>query len=107
MIHRLVLPDAKQINHINGNGLDNRRENLRSVTSAENHRNSRKRTRATSQFKGVHWLVQGKKWRAMIYVNGKQRHLGCFARETDAALAYDVAARKHFGEFARPNLTNR
>jgi len=93
-----LLPD-----HKNGNGLDNRRENLRACTKTENQRNQRK-TRGTSVFKGVHWKEERGNWIAQIQVNHKNFHLGCFTSEIAAALAYDEAAKLHFGEFAKTNF---
>jgi hypothetical protein len=108
-MHRQILGTGpgEQTDHKNGDGLDNRRENLRFCTSAENLRNSRKYRRkggATSRYKGVSWHRRGGKWQACVQVGGKGRHLGHFADERAAALAYDRAAVEHFGEFARPNF---
>ena len=63
-----------------------------------------KKTRGKSRFKGVHWFKPLQKWRAQIIVNYRQITLGTFVVEEDAARAYDAAAHKHFGEFARPNF---
>lgn len=90
--------------HINGNGLDNRRANLREATHAENCRNRRKGSRNTSGFIGVSWHTQRGKWRAQIKVQGRTRSLGMFLDPEDAARAYDAAAREHFGEFAAQNF---
>lgn len=84
--------------------VDNRRENLRLCTRSENNRNTSKRSHAkSSQMKGVRRLRAGG-WVARIVVDRKEIHLGCFPTELEAALAYDAAARHHFGEFARLNL---
>ncbi len=99
-IHRLIMgvtDPSIYVDHRNHNTLDNRRDNLRIATPTQNQANAGKRN-GTSQYKGVSRL--GKKWRAMIRINGKHIHLGCFANELDAALTYQQAARKHFGEFA-------
>lgn len=96
--------------HINGNGLDNRRENLRLATHQQNLRNKKAykcRVDAAakhSRFKGVAWRSDTKKWRAQIHVNGRRLSLGNFGSEQEAATAYDRAARKHFGDFARLNF---
>jgi len=89
--------------HINGNGLDNRKENLRICSKAENARNVPKYRNNSSGFKGVSWCHEQKKWRAIIGVNGRLVHLGRFTTKEDAARAYNEAAKKHFGEFARLN----
>jgi hypothetical protein len=92
------------VDHRNGNGLDNRRQNLRLATKTENARNRPAPKNNTSGFKGVHWHKQGNAYRARIKVNGKNIHLGLFPTPTEAARAYDQAARKYFGEFARTNF---
>lgn len=105
-IHQLILntPADMQSDHRNGDGLDNRRSNLRICTSSQNLGNSRKSKRRTSQFKGVYWERARRKWHVEIKVLGKRRHLGRFDDELEAAATYDTAARELFGEFARPNL---
>ncbi len=104
-MHVLLLPDAKRVDHQDGNGLNNQRHNLRSATHSQNMANRRKHKNGTSSlFKGVHWHKAAKKFTAQICVNHKRHHLGLFTSETDAAMAYDVAALHHFGAFARLNL---
>lgn len=102
LMHR-ELVEAHRVDHRNGNGLDNRRDNLRACTPLQNAHNSRGRT-GTSRFKGVCWMPSERKWRANIKIDGVQTHLGLYVAEEDAARAYDAMARKHFGEFARPNF---
>jgi hypothetical protein len=104
-MHREILkpPHNMQCDHIDGNGLDNRRCNLRICTQAENLRNGRARA-GSSRFKGVSWHKSGQKWLAQIKDDGKTIYLGLFPDETEAARAYDAAARELFGEFARPNF---
>jgi hypothetical protein len=93
------------VDHINGDGLDNRRENLRTCTNAQNNMNSRKRRNArTSQYKGVHWRAKEKKWCVQLQVNHHKVYYGRFKDELEAGRAYDVAARKFFGKFARLNF---
>ena len=87
--------------HIDGDGLNNRRSNLRAATNRQNVRNSRSRA-GTSQFKGV--FRQSGKWRVGITVDGKKIHLGYFTDEVEAARAYDAAALQLHGEFARLNF---
>lgn len=103
-LHRLILPDAKIIDHINHDGLDNRRENLREATNSQNNANQQKMLGTSSGFKGVYWHKQADKWRAQIMFNRKYKHLGLFASEIEAAHAYDNAARELFGEFAHLNF---
>jgi len=105
-MHRLILdaPPGSETDHINGNGLDNRRCNLRLCSTAENQYNSRKRLGTSSRYKGV--SRHRKQWRAMIKVQGRSIHLGCFGDEEAAACAYDEAARQSFGRFACINFPN-
>jgi hypothetical protein len=94
-----------EVDHVNGDGLDNRRSNLRVCTHAENARNQSSRTRmSTSRFRGVVWAKDRRKWRAMIGDNGRTVHLGNFTDEIEAAQAYDRAAREMYGAFARLNF---
>lgn len=108
-MHRRILnledaPRAIMIDHRDGNGLNNQRVNLRICNMRQNQRNRIGAHRGSaSQFKGV-WLNQkGNRWVAGIRVEGKLIYLGTFLCERDAALAYDAAARTHFGAFAHLN----
>lgn len=104
MMHRLILGDAAKglvVDHINGDGLDNRRANLRLCTQGENARNVSARP-GTSKFKGV--SRRDGKWRARIMVNRREISLGRFDSEVEAACAYDAAAVRHFGSFAKLNF---
>jgi hypothetical protein len=92
-----------QTDHRNGNGLDNKRKNLRAATHGENIRNRGKTKRNTSGFKGVYRIKGSKKWRAAFY-DKKYIHLGCFEDKASAAKAYDNAAKKLHGEFANLNF---
>lgn len=92
------------VDHINRDGLDNRRANLRPATTAENSRNALRLPSNTSGFKGVTWHKQARKWQAQIGVDGRRRHLGLHACLEAAAEAYDDAAREFHGEFARLNF---
>ena len=104
-MHRLIMnaPVGMDVDHINRDGTDNRKDNLRICTRRQNIQNSRKRIGTSSQFKGVHWRPEVKKWQARIYAQDKYRSLGHYINERDAALAYNKAANEYFGEFARLN----
>jgi hypothetical protein len=93
------------VDHRNGDGLDNRRSNLRAATRTQNTQNSRAIRGKSSRYKGVRWHTN-RKWQARIRVNGKPLHLGMFATEEDAARAYDKVARESFGEYAALNFPN-
>jgi hypothetical protein len=94
------LPCNLFIDHINGDGRDNRRANLRFADSTQNNYNRRITSRRTSNYKGVDYRPSKKAYRARITVNKKKIFLGYFKSEIDAARAYDTAARKYHKEFA-------
>jgi hypothetical protein len=108
-MHRLILglaaDDPLESDHINHDKLDNRRENLRIASPSQNNVNRRKQAGTSSRFIGVQWHKQSKKWRAVMQVNGKRKHLGYFPieDEIEAARAYNVAALETWGGFAYPN----
>ena len=89
------------IDHINCDPADNRIENLREATNAENQRNRSRASHNKSGFKGVHWHGHVKRWVAQITVDGRQKHLGCFKDAAEAHRAYEAAALTQHGEFAR------
>jgi hypothetical protein len=91
------------IDHVNGNGLDNRRSNLRIASKSMNAANSQKRSAASSHFKGVSWHRVSQKWQARLKRDYRLIYLGLFRDEVDAATAYNLAAYMEFGEFARFN----
>jgi hypothetical protein len=90
------------VDHVNGNGLDNRRENLRIVSHSQNMQNARS-LRGASRFKGVAKHNNTSKWRAYISIARRQIHLGMFDTEIAAARAYNAAALAHFGKYAKLN----
>lgn len=100
-MHRLVMeiPDNMQIDHANGDRLDNRRSNLRICTGRQNSYNQRKRSDNTSGYKGVTWNTAAGKWEARV----GHKYLGLFEDKKQAALAYNLGASEMYGEFARPN----
>lgn len=102
-LHQVLCPDWDMVDHINGDPLDNRRENLRQCTAVQNVANS-KSYRGTSCYKGVSWDSSREKWISSIQQARKTKHLGRFDHEGDAARAYDAAAIEAHGEFARLNF---
>lgn len=103
LMHRIILnaPKGIQVDHINMNTLDNRKQNLRLATSAENQRNRKIFVNNTSGYKGVHWKKQAHRWVATITVNNKDIHLGYFDTPEEAYEAYCKAAKYYHGKFAR------
>lgn len=108
LMHRIVLErvldrplvKGEFVDHINGDGLDNRRKNLRLATTQQNRGNATSHSNATG-YKGVSWHKQGKKYQAKIKVNNKTIYLGLHKTAEEAHAAYCEAAVKYFGEFAR------
>ncbi len=92
-----------EVDHINRNPLDNRRCNLRLCTKTQNAQNRKKRSGCKSFFKGLFFNKKTDLWQTRITINKKRISLGYFKNELDAALAYDSAALKYFGEFACTN----
>lgn len=101
-LHRFIMqPKAShEVDHINHNGLDNRRENLRVVTAKQNRVNRPKTVSNTRKYKGIYFDTRVKKWVAQISYRRKRVYLGAFKRAKDAAQAYNNAAIKYYGEFA-------
>ena len=106
LMQRVILqtPIGMQTDHINHNGLDNRRANLRACTPSDNQHNRLIDRDKTSQLKGIYWNKKAKKWIARITFNMKLIQLGRFDSDIEAAKAYDQAAINHYGQFARTNF---
>jgi hypothetical protein len=106
LLHRLILSPGpwQHVDHVNHDGLDNRRRNLRLATASQNQGNQRPRPGTSSRFKGVHLRKDTLRWEAYFSRHRKKTYLGCFDSETEAALAYDAAVTQAFGAFALPNF---
>lgn len=105
-MHRVVLnaPKAMEVDHINSNGLDNRRENLRNCTRSQNLMNTRIRSDNTSGYKGVTFDKQTGRFSAKIQINKKCINIGRFDTAEEAAREYDKFAVKYFKAYARTNF---
>ena len=106
-LHREIMdaPKGLLVDHRNGNSLDNRRANLRLATHAQNMHNRKKiKTKTSSQYIGASLDKRSGRWASKIRCHGKKVHLGCFGSDIEAAKAYDEAAKKYHGEFARLNF---
>ena len=109
-MHRQIMnvPEGLFVDHINHNGLDNRRSNLRIVTKMQNNWNKRKlKTGCSSKYKGVSFFKRSGKWQARIVHNGKNIFIGQYDDEESAARAYDEKAKKLFGEYAATNFASQ
>lgn len=106
-MHREILGEqceGFEVDHINGNKLDNRRANLRTATRSQNSSNRQKYyLNGTSKYKGVRKAKGRKKWTARIFANGKAIYLGQYETEEEAAMAYNKAAIQYHGQFANIN----
>ena len=104
MMHHQIIGKPKkglEVDHINGNSLDNRRKNLRICTKSENQWNRKINNNSTTRVKGVHQIKKTGKFQARAQVHGKRINLGFFDSKKDAGRAYRVFAVKNFKEFAR------
>lgn len=109
-MHRFIMdaPPGMKVDHINGNGLDNRRENLRICTHSENNFNKRKpiKDNPVSRYKGVFWNKKCSKWVAKVRKNNVTKHAGYYDCEREAALAYNKKALELHGDFANLNIVD-
>jgi hypothetical protein len=105
-LHRTVLsePPCPEVDHKDGNGLDNRKFNLRVATHQQNLCNQRLSRANTSGYSGVSWNRRRRKWVAQTKHYGKAIQIGLFDSKVDAALARDEYMRAHYGEYARLNF---
>jgi len=107
LMHRVILGlsrgDGLLTDHIDRNGLNNQRNNLRIVNHSQSSRNRRLQSNNSSGYRGVSWHGRRKKWRAAIQVGSQYKYLGYFSSKVNAALAYNNAALKYCGEFAQLN----
>ena len=103
-MHRMILPDTIQVDHRDGDGLNNRRANLRPCTATQNKQNTTGRSHNKSGYIGVYWSAGHKRWRAQVIAFGILRYTGTFRDVVQAAKARDAAAKLYHGEFARLNF---
>lgn len=107
LMHRLIMKpkQGETVDHLDNDGLNNQRGNLRVCSYSENvQRTGFKRNGSTSIFKGVHFETSRSRWKAMITKDGNQIYLGRFATEVDAAIAYDEAVLKLYGDLGYRNF---
>ena len=103
----MFAPSHLVVDHIDRNGLNNCRANLRLCTAAQNMRNIVSNVGATSRYKGVHWNKRMKRWAAAIQFEKKKYHLGYFTDQIAAAKAYDKKAGQLHRQFACLNFPNQ
>jgi len=104
-LHRIIMraKEGIEVDHIDGDGLNCIRENMRLCTALDNNRNRRIQRGNKSGYKGVRWDSRLEKWRSEISVKNKVTHLGVFIQKKDAGLAYNEAAKLYYGDFAKLN----
>lgn len=107
-MHRMIISakSKEQVDHINGDKLDNRKENLRICTPSQNCANRKVKITSKSGYKGVH-KSKGKYWTAYIGINKKVLYLGSFEDKDAAAMAYNKAALEHHGSYAQVNVLTK
>lgn len=105
-MHREIMnpPKEMEIDHKDNNPLNNQKSNLRIATHSENSKNHKLSKNNKVGYKGIHWREDAKKWRTQIIFNYKKIHLGYFKDKKEAALIYNQAAKKYFGQFAKLNV---
>lgn len=106
-MHRVILNIFDKnisVDHIDGDGLNNQKANLRACTQQQNSRNRSKQRNNSSGFKGVTWHKGDKKWQAQVLINRKMKYLGSFSSAEEAAKVYDEFVIKTFKEFAITNF---
>lgn len=106
-LHNVPIPHGFEIDHIDGNKLNNQLINLRLVTRSQNNANRKKRGGCSCKYKGVSWDKERERWEACINIDGKRIHLGRFSSQFKAAHAYDDKAVEVYGEHARTNFTKK
>lgn len=107
LIHRVIMnaPKGMMVDHIDHNGLNNQKSNLRLCTNAENARNRVVMKGGSSKYKGVSYVKKNvRRWKARIQANCKEKTLGSFHTELEAAIIWNIASRKYYGKFANPNV---
>lgn len=105
-MHHLIM-GFRGADHIDGNGLNNQRANLRKATVSQNNMNREPNKNSTSKYKGVSWSAERNKWLSQIRFNGKGINLGRFVSQSEAAKAYNKKAKELFGEFAKLNIIHK
>lgn len=106
-LHRWIMraPRGMDVDHVNGDRLNNRKENLQICTRGQNMMKSKKRKGTKSQFRGVSWCSSKNRWQVQVSINGKAKYIGRFKSEFDAARVWDKAALHYYGgHYARPNF---
>lgn len=104
-MHRVIMsvPKDKEVDHVDGNKLDNRKFNLRLVTHQQNIFNCSSHKNSTSKFRGISWEKGKNRWRGDIQIDGHNIFLGYFQKEIDAAKVWNEKAKELFGEYVKVN----